>query len=253
VEKANRNKAEFKVFGLRRSGIHAAMYWIARHYPEPVWFSNDVCSFDDPTAYREEEEPSIYEPDEYIGSYGMDDFWTRDKDVLLWCCEEKPLKDLDWEANREAVGGSDEYWSVLVIRDPFNLIASRGMKGMLSNDDTRVIWKQHAREALGETSFLKNKVVVNYNRWFSQPDYRRELEKQMGLGVSDEGINKVYGLGSSFTNCSRDGEAGSMKVFDRWKHYKDNEEYLSIFDSEIIRMAWALFGSVPECFARSLL
>lgn len=244
----NRNKAEYKIFGVRRSGMHAVIYWLAKHYENRVWFANDLASFNNPREHREEL-AETYEPEEYISPIEVKSFWECAKPVLISSCEDSDLSGLDWEANERVVGSSDSYFSVLVIRDPFNAFASRCRIGMVLNEESRERWKQHAREALGETSFLKNKVVVKYNRWFGDESYRRCVENEMRLGVSDDGMQRVYGLGSSFTGKERDGEASKMCVGDRYKHYLGNEVYMNFFDAEMIRMAWTLFGGVPGPFA----
>jgi len=243
----NRNKTEYKIFGVRRSGMHALIYWIAKHYDEQVWFANDLASFSRPRRYRKELDIT-YEPEEYISPLDISDFWDKEKNVLLSSYEDMGFEGMDWESNRAAVGGSDSFYSLLVIRDPFNLFASQYRLGFRLGGRSRALWKHHAREALGETSHLKNKIVVNYNKWFAEEPYRRGLEKQMSLGESDAGLQRVYGLGSSFSEKRLDGNASRMKVMDRWTHYIYDKKFMTFFDAEMVRMAWALFGAVPEPF-----
>ena len=243
----NRNRVEFKVFGMRRSGMHAVIYWLARHFDEKVWFANDLASFNDPRAHRAEM-PSMYEPEEFISPLDVDDFWDRDKGVLISSVEDTGLEDLDWEVNRQVVGGSDEFYSVLVMRDPFNLFASRYKLGMVLSKESLENWKKNAQEALGATSNLKNKIIVNFGKWVTMPGYRRFMEEQMQLDESDKGVDRVYGLGSSFMGLRRDGSGTEMKVNDRWRHYRDQPSFMNFFDKEAVRLAWSLFDEVPEPF-----
>lgn len=238
---------EFKVFGMRRSGMHAVIYWLAKHYSEQVWFANDLKSFGNPKAPHEEL-PKTYEPDEYISPLDYPDFWDRDKNVLMYCCEDMDHSGLDWESNRNVVGDSESWHSVLLVRDPFNLFASRYRLGMVLTEESKEFWKMHAMEALGNTDHLRNKVVVNYSRWFSDASYRRDLERQMGLPMSDDGIERVYGLGSSFAGTSTNGRASQMKVNERWRSYLSDMDFIEFFDEEMVRLAWALFGGVPKPF-----
>ena len=71
-------------------------------------------------------------------------------------------------------------YDVLLLRDTFNLIASRLKKGFLSVKTKGMsltdMWIEYAKEFLEETSYLSNnKVIINYNLWFSDISYRREI------------------------------------------------------------------------------
>jgi len=245
---ALRNKIEFKVFGMRRSGNHAVIHWAASHYGKKCWLVNDIYDFS---------RPAVLDKD-YIKAAKLDcfkvshepDFWTKDKGILIQTYEDYDLSDLDWEANEKVVGDSESERSMLVIRDPFNLMASRAAKNQAHLIEVSRMamdrWKQHAREALGETSFLRNKVVVNYNRWFSENDYRRELESQLGLpGDTDETMNMVVMAGSSFKKCETHEGAMGMSVCDRWKFFTGFKWYLDMFDRRTKELAEMLGFPCP--------
>lgn len=249
-----RNQIEYKVFGMRRSGNHAIIHWMAAHFDRPCHMVNDICDFNTPKVL----------PEDYIHAGELDCFtvpssdasWIEDKEVLIQTYEDYDLSDLDWDSNLVRVGPSGVEKSILIIRDPYNLMASRAAKKeyhLLPISRFAVErWKQHAREALGETSFLKNKVVINYNRWFEDDSYRRELELELGLpGTTDETVDRVVMAGSSFTGIKRDGEARRMKVNERWRMFANSEFYIRLFDKRTRELADMLgFKCEMEGFIR---
>jgi hypothetical protein len=120
------------------------------------------------------------------------------------------------------------------------------------------LWKVHAREALGATSALApGRLVILYNRWFSDQTYRQELATELGLEFTDRGIDSVpgialpktefarFGCGSSFDNQRFHGQAQSMDVNVRWKRYRHDRFYRSLFnDIELRDLSEQLFGRI---------
>ena len=88
------------------------------------------------------------------------------------------------------VGTSGRHVTLLVLRDAFNTFASvwhgkRRMRNRLHGFYSTQ-WKVYAREFLGETSFLpSDTIMVSFNAWFSDADYRRELASKLGLDHID--------------------------------------------------------------------
>ncbi|NEP74518.1 MAG: hypothetical protein F6K25_22760 [Okeania sp. SIO2G4] len=73
---------------------------------------------------------------------------------------------------------------------------------------------------MGETQYLKNnKVVIDYNKWFADVNYRQQLSSQLNFEFSDAGINEVkgYGGGRSFDKLSFQGKGSEMNVLGRWQ------------------------------------
>ena len=248
------NSFEFKVFGMRRSGNHAVLHWIASHFNEPCWLVNDIKDFRKP-APLEEDYVKADELDCFKAAVGVDGFWEMDKGVLIQTYEDYDLSDLSWHENRRVAGESEREVVVLILRDPFNLFASRMAKGMPYvvpvSGMAMERWKQHAKEAIGETDYLrdpwggeyiaKNRrfVVVNYNKWLSQPMYRRALELEMGLpgGENDESMDRVVMAGSSFSGMGKDGDAGSMSLTERWVRYRHEPSFMGLFDERVKDLA----------------
>lgn len=153
------------------------------------------------------------------------------------------------EAHHDAwLGPSRCRIRLLVLRDPYNLFASRMKMGAaLSPHVSRKMWKQHAREALDDTRKVKSKIVVLYNRWATDRTYRRRIAGELGLTFTDAGANHVPQTmgGSSFDGTSFDGRAAEMATEDRWKAYANDPNYLAIFDEEMVSLATRLFGPPP--------
>jgi hypothetical protein len=159
------------------------------------------------------------------------------------------------------VGKSENRFDVLLLRDPYNLFASR-MKRESDNNDNRYsllavderetlirLWKQYAREFLGETNYLRfNKTVISFNRWVSDQEYRRELAGRFGFEFSDATMEEVVpvGGGSSFDGARKHQSASEMKVLERWQHFRDVPAFRSLFeDPEIAQLSQAIFGEIP--------
>ena len=136
-----------------------------------------------------------------------------------------------FEAHRERwVGRSVTRFDMLIVRDPFNLLASKlrwayGDRYKPSLDslfETRDRWKAHAQEYLGDTHHLPQRLNVSYNAWFTDPAYRKALAHTLGVDWTDRGLNKVarWGptvWGDSFDGLKYDGRATEMNVLERWK------------------------------------
>ncbi|WP_293124224.1 hypothetical protein [Okeania sp. SIO1I7] len=155
------------------------------------------------------------------------------------------------------LGKSATRYDLLIIRDPFNLFASRlkisskaaHFLSVNSPNKTMIdLWIDYAKEYLGETNYLKhNKVCVNYNQWFTDVEYRRNIADKLQMEFSDVGINKVAGQGggSSFEGKEFDGKATSMDVLNRWKKVADNPQYKQFFNQEILKYSERIFGHIP--------
>ena len=144
--------------------------------------------------------------------------------------------------------------NILILRDPYNLFSSRIRRASLVNHPAyprergeamnRVVslWKEHAREYLGITNILRNKICIYFNTWFSDKTYRREISNSLGLKFSDQGYSDVSkkGGGSSFDRTKYDGKSHMMDVLNRKGLLTDDElEFLELItdDNEIQELA----------------
>ena len=262
------NKVEIRFAGLQRSGNHAFINWIFNQTSGRKCLLNWVMSETNPffsfhkKSTARELQKNFYKdfniPMEKMG------FFSK-KDLLIYTYEDDFLEKVG-SNNFEAchgrwVGRSGKRFDLIIVRDPFNLTASR-----LKRDDDKIenryscrieserntyisLWRQYAKEYLGITNYLKhNKICVNYNRWFAEKPYREEIAGRLGLEFTDKGMEEVVhvGGGSSFDNTGYDSKASEMKVLDRWRNYADDKDFkLLLGDCEILELSKKIFGEIP--------
>lgn len=186
------------------------------------------------------------------------------KELLIHNYEDKkPFNVFDpsfYNEREKWLGKSKIQYNVLILRDPFNNFASKyrwakeGTQWQPSLDSLMLLpafWKDHAKEFLSETNFISgNKICISYNQWFIDANYREELAHKLHLPTMDKGLSEVakWGpntWGDSFDNLTYENRANEMKVFERWKHYKDDPFFISLFeDPELIELSDKIFGQI---------
>ncbi|MDT0676619.1 hypothetical protein [Autumnicola musiva] len=262
-EKTNQN-AEFRIIGLSRSGNHAIINWIINQLNGKYCFLNCTEPKYNPflTARPLTEEGEVYQTN--IENFDLEkerqgNFTS--KDYLLYNHEDcflGPLEKTNKSQHKIWVGNSLHQRNIIILRDPFNLFASRIKSGLLRGHypghggkpisilTLQRIYKQHAREFLNG-KYLKNKVLINYNSWTSSSQYRRQIAQDLEISFSDEGFNEVTEVagGSSFDGTSFSGKAQKMNLHDRWKKFAEDKEYWAMFDSEMIELTKKIFGNIP--------
>jgi len=119
------NKNEIRIIGLQRSGNHAIIEWIIRQCKGKVCFLNDI------KAYPLGIEKVLYEKinDEIIlkninNKLEYKEILRLKKDYLIYSYEDKRIKCLK-RNNEKLFGKSLKKYYILILRDPFNLFASR--------------------------------------------------------------------------------------------------------------------------------
>jgi hypothetical protein len=251
------NQREIRIVGMRRSGNHAITNWIRRQVRgEQIWYLNDVAPNVEPFRYHYEYVKDLYP--EYLNrahsclqeSHGR----LTPKDALILSYEDWPLpamKGRRYERRHSIdIGRSQQRYDVLVLRDPFNLLASRLQKGIRcckkrSWSFSR-LWLAYAREFLGETNYLAQRFVpISYNDWFKDETYRAECAALLDLEGTDGGIEEVAGTGggSSFSSREYNGRAQEMDVLNRWTVFRNDPEYLkAIRNPTLIEYAERIFG-----------
>lgn len=256
---------EFRILGLSRSGNHAVINWLISQLQGTYVFLNCTEPKHNPffTCRPLSPEGPSYRTnlvdfdieEEQRGNMSRKDFLVYNhEDSFLGSLNSAAQKDL----RRRWVGESSIQKDILILRDPFNLFASRMKAGLIRGHYThhgakpistltlRRIYKQHAREFLGEKKNLRNKVLVNFNSWSSDREYRRNLARQLAIPFEDSGFSEVPAVagGSSFDGTAFAGKAHKMKLQDRWKVFEDDEEYWSLFDEEMFDLTEKIFGTI---------
>lgn len=260
------NRCEFRLVGMSRSGNHAIINWIMRQARGRVCFLNCAEPRTNPFATAR----PMGDGQSRVSNFPLDlqsELAGRHsyKDYLLYSYEDcyvSMVADDGFEARHDDwVGRSLTRRDVLVLRDPFNLFASRSKSGMyrsrLREDEPNLvtrslasrIWKQHAREYLQPGRHLLHRpLAINYNLWVSDSNYRHEIAENLGLQFSDTGIDMVPPTagGSSFDGVEFDGAGRRMSVLNRWSHFDDDPSFWLGFDRQMIDLSEKIFGSAPQ-------
>jgi hypothetical protein len=249
------NRQEYRIIGMSRSGNHAIIDWILSQASGRTCFLNCVEPQTNPFITARPlacgrrivaNFPGFDVKAELRGAF-------TDKDLLLVSHEDCFLGTVAkgaYEDHHDGfVGPSLERRDVLILRDPFNLFASRmrGEFGDVSTSTALRIWKQHAREFLDVRRYLKHpRILIDYNQWASRKSYRREISEQLGLQFTDSSFEKVpaTGNGSSFDGRHYDGRATCMRILERWKHFIDSEAFAALFDHEVYSLSQRIFGDI---------
>ncbi|MBB5036794.1 glycosyltransferase family 9 protein [Prosthecobacter dejongeii] len=225
------NKIELRVVGMRRSGCHAIIDWLCSLYPGKVCFINDVNH----QGIIENTRRS-----DAITKRATQDICKLDesKDLLVHSYEDVTYSQAIEEfLTPDTTGTSGEVIDVVIIRNPFNLFASRikqwrndpknlwciellnrNLKGVPAMD---LAWIKFAQEYL---DLLKNPrqnvVLINYDEWFSSEKYRSTVCSFLKAPHQKNKPETVlgYGFGSSFDSEEYNGKADQMDVQNRWKH-----------------------------------
>ena len=249
------NEIEIRFFGQRRSGHHAIMNWVYHHFSGPSSYINEIGRI------REISPNSYYKnaSEEQIEKDRKGDFFR--KECLILNVEDGNLQTVSQEIEDSKFyprGLSKKIVNILVLRDPYNLFASRLKKSI--NEGTPEVWWigpgsvrtwiQHAREFMNKTNLLgEGLVAVSYNHWFTDIDYRKGISHKLGLEFVDDGFLMVpsHGGGSSFDGTSQDRSANSMRVLERWQEFRGVERYEEIFENEeLVRLSREIFGEIRK-------
>lgn len=136
-------------------------------------------------------------------------------------------------------------FNLLVLRNPFNLLASRRRAGMLTRRSAHycglslpALYAEYAREYRGQTKHLSmgKTVPISYDRWHLDSSYRRALAAALELPFSDRNLNIVSGQGggSSFDGTAIPGQ--ELHTGDRWIDYRNSDLFAEILrNEEIVR------------------
>ena len=260
------NQREFRIVGLMRTGNHVIINWLFSMLDEPKCFLNYVEPNRNPFIYFKRKGTLTQFPQVYFQKnrikfeqLGL----LRKKNALLYSYEDEYLDKIftdKFALNHDRwVGKSRKKYNVLLLRDPFNLFASRLKREekhknrySLKDENERrhviAIWKQYAREFLGETNHLpEQKIMINYNEWITSDEYRSQLvnELQMNVQKKDDVLEEFLeiGGGSSFNNEQK---PTLEELLGRWKKYRNNSLFIEIFrDQELIELSNKIFGEIP--------
>jgi hypothetical protein len=239
------NRREVRVLAMRRSGHHAVVHWILSQLAGPGLFQNDG-KVDGGRLVGNRFSRYVNLGDDAIARDRAGELIA--KEMYLWNAEDRRVEEMAALAAAAARGASGEVVHLLVLRDPWNWLASRRRAEParpLAGTPELAVWKGQAREALRRTRHLEPLLAVDFRRWVLEPSYRRDLAAALGLPWTDAGFQEVAlpGLSSFATDAVR---ADNAVVLDRWREFQDDPEVQAALDAEVRELAQAFFRWSPE-------
>lgn len=258
----------YTFFGIGRSGNHAVIDWVYKRLSGSKVFFNNVSDLH-PLEQREmfyiqedkffnEENKLANQIKKYVNEKDavathknrldllVEDGWVKDPgnlvlpehtDNLVISFEDvDPIKQSEFvhRAETEITKHSEHKIALVLLRNPFNLIASRALlvhRRSLSDgikkkptDLEKIIelWKVYAGLVLENKQIdgYNKTIYIKYEDWFSSEPCRVELLNDLDIGSSnydlDQKVN-IFGGGSSFDGLNRGLKANKLNVRDRWK------------------------------------
>jgi len=238
---------EIRMFGLKRSGLHAANAWVWHYFkPGSVMYQNNTA-----LTFKERQQYNTF--DEYFGLLeSTPQCYINLIEHLDPQKVHQKLSDPNYEYNTEKKEiaaryekkyFSKEEYNIVVLRSPFNNLASiaqdRGNNSFRKQSafSFKEMWMKYAYELIGTTNFFSpGKVPFLFDEWFVNKEYRKNLASLLGLEFTDLGLNEVTRRGSSFDKKRYHGKAQEMNVLNRWSQIDEEKRqfYGSVIDKEVI-------------------
>lgn len=257
------NQQELRVVGLRRAGNHAIIHWLCELYRaqnRTTTHLNDLLVNENPYRYKYKNLR-----DHHGEHRTMTEHYRKQaqgqlihRDCLICSYEDYSLMQIAHQPRLAKyhdlyLGKCRDRADILILRDPFNWLASRLKSGYLESKTPRKtvmeLWLEYAQEFLGETNYLRAaKVMINYNRWCTDEIYRYELTQQLHLPYQAVSTDKVSGCGngSSFDGFTFQGRASQMQTQNRWQQYQNDPQYCQLINHPQVReYSEQIFGQLP--------
>ena len=242
---------------MSRSGNHAIINWILSQAEGRACFLN--CAEPGTSPFLSARPLAPDRPGHLATFDGFDLAAEREgrlsrKELLVHSYEDTFLGPFKKPANEAllgaAVGRSARRIDLLILRDPWNLFASRLASGYGWLDDELVarVWCQHAREFLGlRRNLRQERLMLSYNDWATDADYRRRVAEALGLRFDDRAAHVVPPVagGSSFDGTAYDGRAESMPVLSRWHAFRGDPRFERLLTPTVLELADRAFAPLP--------
>jgi len=254
-----RTRREICFLGMKRSGNHAALDWIVSQSAGKVCFLNNIGRGGLARVRETGLLPSLRQRHNVRALQG------EQLDLVVYSYEDFPQADALFLDDVQA----DQRLRVVMLRDPFNLLASTvrmaGRSGQWAmthrpketgTPEPDALkrwaerWKQHALEFIRIRDAGKpDEIAISYNRWLADKAYREALREKLGLeDPSDASMENVsgHGRGSSFDGRRLNGRASRGKYLQRWKHLAGEPWFRAVFDDdELVGLSREIFGDIP--------
>ena len=257
---------EIRIFGIKRSGIHAISSWIYRHFLDKEQGKKTYAAI-----VLNSVDVSLKKHQRKKGKYRSITILPTQIEAALKRKIKLPFRAIipisesfDLVQAQERLSNkkssynvlkkyyakyykvdefSKEQITVLIYRSWANQLAS----ALYIHDGPRTFWlhttpltypfhkcptdfsfmdlkTQYELEALEATNILKNKIIIIYDKWFVDIEYRKQIAGKLGLEFTDNGLNYVWKARSSFHDAKSDiqQKAQKMDVLNRYKYLDCN-------------------------------
>jgi hypothetical protein len=237
----SRNHEILIVFGLRRSGNHVVINWIKEQTDGSVVFCNNI------------------NPDRSPFSARMKEFRLRARNrsariILSYedICPDRLLSSAPLLSVLQDSKAARVRFA-LVLRDPYNLFASRLRKWpeRFADDDAisaqTALYAEHARLVQQAEPIWRDAplVPILYNDLIRDPATRSRVAEALGIRDGDRGLETVpvYGHGSSFDGTDRQVAAMRNQVFTRWREMETDPTFQEVIaNRNLQQIGETLFG-----------
>ena len=224
-----------RVFGMRRSGNHAVINWLARNAPggRSLFFNNCTPGRKPFETYRAVEIDGVQvagdggDPVKLAGRAG-------DGTALILSYEdampnERRKRPLSVGIEDAAIGHD-----VVICRGFLNWAASllkkvQGNEAFAAHQRVGIVLKAlDGYRSMLELAMAEAElgvVVIRYEPWMNDAGYRAGLLDRLGFEPRDDSLGEVqrYGNGSSFQ--AEAGAVEELNTLERWKEMRDDPEY----------------------------
>lgn len=198
----------YRIRHLTRSGGHAIAFWVAEHFETWAVFNN-----------MRKHKPANIEKTP-----------TTKVDTVVYTYENYAISrqmpvDLRYTFCDHII--MERTIDITILRDPLNWAASHLHSNLLAGapEDRNIDLDKYI-------DYHQN-YNLNYNKWFSESSYRKEMEKKFELpeiGLINQKVRQ-YGGGSSFDKQAYDGKASEMQVLNRWQKYRNYKQIQQILNN----------------------
>ena len=221
--------------GIGRSGNHAMSSWILPQIKPFLQMDSMNKEYSFSYSYYEEIKGQVAAGQLQMQSYEWDTVdqldgtnyegnghwraFTNQHNVLIHV-ESIELNHTGEEIKEYLKAGVD-FKTILLLRNTFNNFASLWQSDPSQVARKRDLWKQIAREFLGYTNYLGDKVLCIYDLWFTSEEYRKNMSVELGVEWDDNGLNTITRHGGSHFEGNEYGRVTGqeLKSLERWKNY----------------------------------
>ena len=259
---------EIVTLGLRRGGIHGMLVWMCGRFDDSymVHLNTRLRGFKDWYSFSEKTHRFTKSEISFLSGLKKESLPLEFYINSVEQSTPKRFVDIDNKNyNRKkknitkavkATKFSKSRKYVILLRNPFNNLASL----MQARENSRYPdswfvkeiklfrknWIAYSKEVVGETNYLKKKIVLVYDKWVTSEEYRRQKAEEIRLDFNDKNFGKMPHAGSSFDDFVFSNNAYNMNVCNRWLKYKDNAKFNKIlFDDELLNLYKKIFGEIP--------